>query len=451
MIDFHEESVFGTDGIRGRVGEFPITPSFFLQLGLAAGYLFSEMGNHRVILSKDTRISGYIFEAALEAGFAAAGIEVLLLGPMPTPAIAYLARTFNACGVVISASHNPYYDNGVKFFTQQGTKFSRAIEKKIEHFLRQNLSMVESSKLGKVHRMRDAAGRYIEHCKATVLPRLDLSGVHLVLDAAHGANYHVGPDVFRELGAQITVIGDKPNGLNINDACGTTYLKTIQNKVQEVGADLGIAFDGDGDRVFMIDETGDILDGDDLLFIIAIHRQNKKNLGGGVVGTCMSNLGLEESLSAHHIQFFRTDVGDRCINEALMSKNWLLGGEPSGHIICRHVTTTGDGIVSALQVLSAMMDADKTLSTLKNKLFKYPQKTANIPIPDSFGVLEKQKMNTLLKKIEQQSFPEGRVLIRLSGTEPVIRIMVEHSNDKIVDIKMAETLEIITKFMQESN
>ncbi|MBE8215438.1 MAG: phosphoglucosamine mutase [Endozoicomonadaceae bacterium] len=448
--ELNSMKVFGTDGIRGRVGEFPITPGFFLQLGLVTGYLFAEMGYRRIIISKDTRISGYIFESALEAGFTSASIDVLLLGPMPTPAVAYLARTFNACGAIVSASHNPYYDNGVKFFTPEGIKLSHMMERKIEQSMNKNLSMVASNQLGKVHRMNDAAGRYIEHCKSTVLPELNLSGIHLVLDAANGANYHVGPDVFRELGATVTLIGAQPNGLNINENCGATYLYPLQKKVKALGADLGIAFDGDGDRVVMIDEKGTILDGDDILFIIAMYRKRHDLLGGGVVGTCMSNLGLEETLVAHNIPFYRAGIGDRYINEALMSKKWLLGGEPSGHIICRHLTTTGDGIVVALQVLFIMMKKNQPLSMLRKSLLKYPQKTVNIPLPSHYGVLEKNNLNIALRQIEKQSQAKERIVIRLSGTEPVIRIMVENSNDQTVTVQLKKIVALIGNLIHES-
>ena len=436
---------FGTDGVRGRVGEFPITPDFFLRLGLAAGTVFSDRGENRVIIGKDTRISGYMFESALEAGFSAAGMDVLLLGPMPTPAIAYLARTFNASvGVVISASHNPYYDNGVKFFSRTGVKLDDDVELLMEDMLDQNLAVVDSAQLGKVRRIDDAPGRYIEYCKATVRPRLDLSGLHLVVDAGNGATYQVGPTVFHELGAKVTVIGDKPDGLNINEGCGSTSLDALRKKVLECGANLGIAFDGDGDRVLMVDEQGHVVDGDELLFIIATFRASENALDGGVVGTLMSNLGMENALIARDIPFVRAGVGDRYVNAELLNQGWMLGGESSGHIICRHVSTTGDGIVASLQVLAAMQGANKSLSELKCGMSKYPQKMINVPVVKRQDVFSNSKITQSVIAAEKEMGSRGRVLLRPSGTEPVIRVMVEGEDMDEVNVQVKRLAEVVS-------
>jgi len=420
---------FGTDGIRGKVGDFPITPDFFLRLGLAAGTVFSDQGANRVIIGKDTRISGYMFESALEAGFSAAGMDVLLLGPMPTPAVAYLARTFNAsAGVVISASHNPYYDNGIKFFSRTGMKLGDEIEHQIEVVLEQELSVIDSAKLGKVRRIDDAPGRYIEHCKATVQPRLNLSDLHIVVDTAHGATYQVGPEVFKELGAKVTVIGNQPDGLNINQGFGSTELEALQKKVIQCKANIGIAFDGDGDRVLMVDEKGNSVDGDELLFIIAVYQNVKGTLGGGVVGTLMTNLGVENALAHNLIPFIRAKVGDRYVNEALLANQWMLGGESSGHIICRHVSTTGDGIVAALQVLAALLETGKPLSELRQGAEKYPQTMINVPVTCREDIFNHVQIQRAIVDAEKKMGSRGRVLLRPSGTEPVIRVMVEGEN-----------------------
>lgn len=437
---------FGTDGIRGRVGEFPVTPDFFLRLGLAAGTVFSNRGANRVIIGKDTRISGYMFESALEAGFSAAGMDVLLLGPMPTPAIAYLARTFNAsAGVVISASHNPHYDNGVKFFSRTGMKLDDEAELQMEAMLDRNLPVVDSAQLGKVRRIDDAPGRYIEHCKATVRPRLDLSDLHIVVDAANGATYQVGPEVFRELGATVTVIGDQPDGLNINEGCGSTSLEALQKKVMACNADLGIAFDGDGDRVLMIDDGGNVVDGDELLFIIAVFRASKNTLDGGVVGTLMSNLGMENALAARNIPFVRSSVGDRYVNATLLKHQWMLGGESSGHIICRHVSTTGDGIVAALQVLAAMLGTGKPLSELRLGMRKHPQKMINVPVVKRQDIFKNDSVSRAVMASEKEMGSRGRVLLRPSGTEPVIRVMVEGEDIQEVDMQAKRLADIVAE------
>ncbi|MDP0561032.1 MAG: phosphoglucosamine mutase [Candidatus Endonucleobacter sp. (ex Gigantidas childressi)] len=417
---------FGTDGIRGKVGEFPISPDFVLKLGWAAGKVLASKGRGKVVIGKDTRISGYMFESALEAGLSAAGIDVVLTGPMPTPAIAYLTRTFNCqAGIVISASHNPHYDNGIKFFSRDGAKLPDDAELRIEALIDGSISVVEAAALGKVSRLDDAAGRYIEYCKASTVPQLDLSGLKIVVDASHGATYQVGPAVFRELGANVTVVNAKPNGLNINHGCGATWPNKLADKVKAVGADLGIAFDGDGDRVIMVDERGNIIDGDELLYIIAVSRKRQNVLNGGVVGTLMTNLGMEQALEKQGIPFARAKVGDRYVNELMTKKNWQIGGESSGHIICRDVSTTGDGIVAALQVIKAMKFAGETLGELKKGVEKYPQTMINVKVMNKCGLTSSPSITEAVLLSENQLGHRGRVLLRSSGTEPVIRVMVE--------------------------
>ena len=372
---------FGTDGIRGRVGQAPVTAEFMLKLGWAAGKALTAEGCNKVLIGKDTRISGYMFESALEAGLSAAGLNIALLGPMPTPGIAYLTRTLRACaGIVISASHNPHYDNGIKFFSQQGTKLPDTLEEKIEALIEQPLTTVDSAQLGKAERIVDAAGRYIEFCKSTVPSSLMLSGLKLVVDCANGATYHIAPNVFAELGADVIALNTRPDGLNINLNCGSTKPETLQQAVKEHQADLGIAFDGDGDRVIMVDQRGEVVDGDELLFVIAQDRlQNSSNMTA-VVGTLMSNLGLEVALRNLGLELHRAKVGDRYVLERLLADQLILGGESSGHIICLDRTTTGDGIVAALQVLTACLQADKPLHELKAGMQKYPQYMVNVPI-----------------------------------------------------------------------
>ncbi|MEJ2116236.1 MAG: phosphoglucosamine mutase, partial [Gammaproteobacteria bacterium] len=352
-----ERKYFGTDGIRGRVGDGVMTPEFVLKLGWAVGRVLCSENNNLVLIGKDTRISGYMFESVLEAGLSAAGVNTRLLGPMPTPAVAYLTRTLRAAaGIVISASHNPYYDNGVKFFSSEGKKLPDSIEQEIENQLDQPLEVVASDKLGKVERINDAAGRYIEFCKSTIPTRTKLNGLKIVVDCAHGATYHIAPNVFLELGAEVISLASNPNGLNINDKCGATDTKELCKAVIEHHADLGIAIDGDGDRLIMVDDTGAIVDGDELLYVIANARKRENLLHGGVVGTLMSNLGLEHALHAQDIEFGRAAVGDRYVMEMLKERSWVLGGESSGHIICLDQTTTGDAIISALQVLQVLVN-----------------------------------------------------------------------------------------------
>lgn len=419
---------FGTDGIRGRVGEGAITPDFVMKLGWAVGRVLGQ-GNKRrnkIVIGKDTRISGYMFESALEAGLSAAGVDILLLGPMPTPGIAYLARTLHAqAGIVISASHNPYQDNGIKFFSAHGTKLSDEIELAIEAEIDKEFSCVDSSKLGKAERIDDAAGRYIEFCKSTVPLGMELKGLKVVLDCAHGATYYVAPCVFDELGADVTTIGTSPNGLNINAGFGSTHPEALQKAVLEQGADIGIALDGDGDRVLMIDNKGELVDGDELLYVIAKSRQNDAQLVGGVVGTVMSNLGLERALSDAGIAFKRAKVGDRYVMELLQQDGWLLGGEGSGHIICLDRTTTGDGIVSALQVLYALQQTGRSLSEIKAGMKKFPQLLINVKVNGPVDLSSSTTVKSAVLDVEEQMGKRGRVLLRPSGTEPLIRVMVE--------------------------
>ncbi len=419
---------FGTDGIRGHVGEAPITPDFMLKLGWAAGRALSSGAERKLVLiGKDTRLSGYMFESALEAGLSAAGIDVALLGPLPTPAVAYLTRTFRACaGIVISASHNPHHDNGIKFFSGSGFKLPDDVEASIEDWLEKPLAIDDAAALGKAVRIEDARGRYIEFCKSTVPFSLSLDGMNIVLDCAQGATYQVAPAVFRELGAKVTVLGNQPNGLNINDGFGSTHPEALQKAVVESGADLGIAFDGDGDRVLMVDSDGRLVDGDELLYIIACHRQDKGLLKGGVVGTLMTNFGIEQALRKREIPFVRAKVGDRYVMEKLFEHDWWIGGEGSGHLVCRDVTTTGDGIVSALQVLAALRDAGAAhLSEVLEGVEKTPQSLVNVRMREKRDVTQVPEVARAVADAERELGDQGRVLLRLSGTEPVVRVMVE--------------------------
>ncbi len=425
---------FGTDGIRGRVGQFPITPDFMLKLGWAAGMAFRKMGACRILVGKDTRISGYMFESALEAGLSAAGADVMLLGPMPTPAIAYLTRTFHAeAGIVISASHNPHYDNGIKFFSGLGTKLPDEIELMIEELLDSPMTVEESEKLGKVSRINDAAGRYIEFCKSSVPTSTDFDGLKLVVDCAHGATYKVAPNVFRELGAEVTVLSAAPNGLNINDNCGSTHMGALQAAVVEHGADLGIGFDGDGDRVLMVDHTGAIVDGDELLYIIARDLQERGELQGGVVGTLMSNLGLELALADLNIPFVRANVGDRYVIAELLERDWQVGGENSGHVVCFRHTTTGDAIIAALQVLLSMKRTGQSLAQSREGLKKCPQVLINVRFEG--GGVDPVKHPAVIEACDRVTAAmggRGRVLLRKSGTEPLVRVMVEGEDEILV-------------------
>ena len=424
---------FGTDGVRGKVGQFPITPDFVMKLGQAAGRVLSKGKGGRVIIGKDTRLSGYMLESALEAGFASSGVSTVLLGPMPTPAISYLTRAFRAdLGVVISASHNPYYDNGIKFFSSEGTKLPDDVELEIEKALDSEILLSDPSSFGRAYRQSDAPGRYVEFCKSSFATHLSLEGLSIVLDCANGATYHVAPLVFKELGANVITIGTNPNGININDQCGSTHPEQLIEKVLSSKADLGIAFDGDGDRVMMVDSKGRLLDGDALLYIIATDRQAQGKLRGGVVGTLMSNLGLEKALEQKGIEFTRSAVGDRYVMEQLLQKGWRLGGENSGHIICLDYVTTGDGIVSALQVLKACMRQGKSLSDLVEPLVMYPQELINLRTVAGFDALSDDKVQKEVAAVENELGGKGRVLLRKSGTEPLVRVMVEGEDRDIV-------------------
>lgn len=434
---------FGTDGIRGRVGEHPITAEFMLKLGWAAGRVLGSAGGDLVIIGKDTRISGYMFESALEAGLSAAGVDIRLLGPMPTPAIAYLTRTMHACaGIVISASHNAYADNGIKFFSGAGAKLPDDIELAIEAELEKPIVTVDSAKLGKAERVDDAGGRYIEFCKSTIPMSLSLKGLKLVVDCANGATYQVAPSVFDELGAEVIATGTEPDGLNINNDCGSTQPDRLQKLVLEHQADAGIALDGDGDRVIMADNKGELVDGDELLFIIAVSRKQQGTLQGSVVGTLMSNLGLEHALRSHDIAFARANVGDRYVLEMLRQTGGILGGESSGHIICLDRTTTGDGIVSALQVLTVMVQSGKSLNELKHGMRKYPQHMINVPVANGVDLDAAPAVQEAVKSVERRLAGKGRVLLRPSGTEPVVRVMVEGEDEQQV---IAEADELASK------
>ena len=426
---------FGTDGIRGRVGEGNITPDFALKLGWAAGRVLGGGHGGKVLIGKDTRISGYMFESALEAGLVAAGMDIRLLGPIPTPAIAYLTRTLRGvAGIVISASHNPYEDNGLKFFSADGDKLLDEIELAIEREFDQPLHTVGPAQLGKVKRMDDARGRYIEFCKGTIPTTMGLRDLKLVVDCANGATYHVAPDVFEELGARVVTIGDEPDGFNINWKVGSTSPDALMESVVQAGADLGVAFDGDGDRVLMVDGSGNLIDGDQLLYIIAKSRLEQQCLKGEVVGTLMSNLGLEHALRRLGVGFARTQVGDRHIMERLKRDDGILGGEPSGHIICRDRTSTGDGIVVALQVLAAMEDTGRNLGDLAGEMRQYPQRLINIRLDEQRrGIIGLPEVRDAVGSAERELGEYGRVLLRPSGTEPLIRVMVEGVDETQVD------------------
>lgn len=417
---------FGTDGIRGHVGEPPITAEFMLKLGWAVGRVLANDTRNHVLIGKDTRISGYMFESALEAGLSAAGMNIGLLGPMPTPAIAYLTRTFHAqAGIVVSASHNPYGDNGVKFFGRNGMKLPDSLEEAIEAEMDKTMFTVKSAELGKARRIDDAPGRYIEFCKSTLPMGDSLRGLKLVVDCAHGATYHVAPNVFRELGAEVHKIGVSPDGLNINENCGATKPKILQQTVLQQEADLGIALDGDGDRLIMVDHQGEVVDGDELLFIIAQARHRAGELTGPVVGTLMSNMGLEVALKALGVEFLRGAVGDRYVLELLREHHGMLGGESSGHLLCLDRTSTGDGIISALQVLHVILDSGLTLHELKQGMDKFPQQLINVRLPSKQEVVTLPEVQAAVEAAEQQLGQQGRVLLRPSGTEPLIRVMVE--------------------------
>jgi len=423
---------FGTDGIRGRVGEYPINAEFMLKLGWAMGRVLGNGAATRVVIGKDTRISGYMFESALEAGLSAAGVDIRLLGPMPTPGIAYLTRTLHACaGIVISASHNPHHDNGIKFFSADGMKLPDDVEAAIEDEIEKPMVTVSSERLGKAERVEDARGRYIEFCKSTIPSRISLAGLKIVVDCANGATYHIAPSVLDELGAEVIAIGVTPDGLNINADVGSTQPQALCDEVVRQQADLGIALDGDGDRLIMVDHKGEIVDGDELLYIIAASRQGVGQLRGPVIGTLMTNLGLEHAFRDQGIAFMRASVGDRYVMELLKEHDGVLGGESSGHIICLDRTSTGDGIVSALQVLAALVQTGKRLHELKQGMVKYPQHMINVPLARRIDI-DSALIQDAVREAEACLNDKGRVLLRPSGTEPLIRVMVEGEDGALV-------------------
>ena len=436
---------FGTDGVRGTVGEFPITPDFVLKLGWAAGKVLAARGGSKILIGKDTRISGYMFESALEAGISAAGADVRLLGPLPTPGIAYLTRTLSAqAGIVISASHNAYTDNGIKFFGADGRKLSDDIELEIERLLDEEMSVVATDQLGKVRRIDDARGRYIEFCKSTV-PGLNLNGMKIVVDTANGAAYHIAPDVFEELGAEVVALANTPDGFNINRDCGSTHPEKLQQRVLEEKADLGVALDGDADRLIMVDHSGNLVDGDQLLFVVARDRKESGAELPGVVGTLMSNFGLELALQALDIEFVRAKVGDRYVMEQLDQRGWLIGGESSGHLVCLDRTSTGDGTVSALQVLAALSRRDQSLAEAVADVALLPQTMINVRGPNRDGFMEKPEVKTAMAEAEKALAGNGRILLRPSGTEPLVRVMIEGKDPDQVAALCRELADVVEK------
>ena len=437
---------FGTDGIRGRVGDAPVTPDFMLKLGWATGKVFaSEQGTQpTVVIGKDTRVSGYMLESALQAGLVAAGANVKLLGPLPTPGIALLTRTQKAdAGIVISASHNPYFDNGIKFFNGEGSKLSDDLELQIEAMIDSPMETVDSRQLGKASRIVDAAGRYVEYCKSTFPSDLNLKGMKLVVDCAHGATYHIAPSVFEELGATTIVIGAAPDGYNINDGVGSTEPAALQKKVLEEAADLGIAFDGDGDRLQMVNAKGELLTGDDILYVLAMHRLANGHSDAGIVGTLMTNMGLELALEAGGLQLVRAKVGDRYVKELMVAQGWTLGGESSGHIICGDLSTTGDGVIAALQVLSAICMSGKTLEALTSGFTPLPQVLVNVRIGNGFDMALHPAINEACQRVESELQGRGRLLLRASGTEPLIRVMVEGDDEDVINALANEVADVI--------
>ena len=437
---------FGTDGIRGRVGDAPVTPDFMLKLGWATGKVFAATDGSRptVVIGKDTRVSGYMLESALQAGLVAAGANVKLVGPLPTPGIALLTRSQKAdAGIVISASHNPYYDNGIKFFNGQGSKLSDELELQIEAMIDSPMETVDSDQLGKASRIADAAGRYIEYCKSTFPDELSLKGLKIVIDCAHGATYNIAPGVFSELGADVTLMGAEPDGYNINQGVGSTEPEALQQRVMEEGADLGVAFDGDGDRLQMVNRQGQLLTGDDVLYILAMHRLASGGSDSGVVGTLMTNMGLELALEQSGLRLARAKVGDRYVKELMVAEGWSLGGESSGHIICGNLSTTGDGVIAALQVLAAVVASGRSLSQLTSGFTPLPQVLVNVRIKKGFDIAAHQAINDACERVEQALIGRGRLLLRPSGTEPVIRVMVEGDETVAIDSLANEVAEAI--------
>ena len=436
---------FGTDGVRGTVGQFPITPDFVLKLGWAAGKVLAAHGGSKILIGKDTRISGYMFESALEAGISAAGVDVRLLGPLPTPGIAYLTRTLSAqAGIVISASHNAYTDNGIKFFGADGRKLNDEIELEIERLLDEDMSVVATDQIGKVRRIDDARGRYIEFCKSTV-PGLNLSGMKIVVDTANGAAYHIAPDVFEELGAEVVAMANSPDGFNINRDCGSTHPEQLQQRVLDEKADLGVALDGDADRLIMVDHTGKLVDGDQLLFVVARDRKESGVELPGVVGTLMSNFGLELALQALDIEFVRAKVGDRYVMEQLDQRGWLIGGESSGHLVCLDCTSTGDGTVSALQVLAALSRRDQSLADALADVALLPQTMINVRGSSRDGFMDKAEVKAAMAGVEDKLGGNGRILLRPSGTEPLVRVMIEGKDADQVASLCRELADVVEK------
>ncbi|AWK13419.1 phosphoglucosamine mutase [Candidatus Fukatsuia symbiotica] len=438
---------FGTDGIRGKVGNKPITPDFVLKLGWAAGKVLARQhGSRKIIIGKDTRISGYMLESALEAGLSAAGLSAAFTGPMPTPAVAYLTRTFRAeAGIVISASHNPFDDNGIKFFSIDGKKLPDNVEAAIETAMEEPLTCVPSAELGKASRIVDAAGRYIEFCKGTFPSELSLNNLTIVVDCAHGATYHIAPSVLRELGATVIPIGCEPDGMNINEKCGATDTRMLQKQVRAKKADVGLAFDGDGDRLIMVDNLGNKVDGDQIIYIIANEELNQGQLKGGVVGTLMSNMGLELALKQRSIPFTRAKVGDRYVLKKMQEKGWRIGAENSGHVILLDKTTTGDGIVAGLQILAAMVRNNKSLYDLCRDMQLWPQVLVNVHFSGDHNPLESAEVTEITQQVETELAGQGRVLLRKSGTEPLIRIMVEGNKDEETIKSLADRITKVVK------
>ena len=437
---------FGTDGIRGTVGQHPITADFMLKLGYAAGKVLTRdtKVKKRVLIGKDTRVSGYMFEAALESGLIAAGVNVDMLGPMPTPAIAYLTRAFRAsAGIVISASHNPVADNGIKFFSADGYKLPDEVELEIERLIDEPLTTNDSFNLGKARRISDATGRYVEFCKGSLPSQFNLTGFKIVLDCANGATYNAAPKVFKELGAKVITMANEPNGFNINDQCGSTYMEGVCARVVEEKADFGIALDGDGDRVLFSDANGEVVDGDELIYIIAQHRHQSAMGCNGVAGTLMSNLGMELALKDLGIPFLRTKVGDRYVVEALKENGWSLGGEGSGHVLCSDLNTTGDGIVAALQVIRAISDSGKSLAELKTGMQKFPQIMINVRLSKKVDISNNSAINSAVADAEKKLAGRGRVLLRPSGTEPLIRVMAEGDDQALVEQQVQDIAKVV--------
>ena len=447
------KTFFGTDGIRGEVGIEPITPTTIVKLGWALGTVVKRhYGKGSVLVGKDTRVSGYLLESSMEAGLSSAGMDVTMLGPLPTPAIAYLTQTARAnAGVVISASHNNYADNGIKFFSPNGSKISDQIQDEIEQLMSAEMQVVPSKELGKAFRMDDAVGRYVEFCKGTIPRRMNFKGLKVALDCANGAAYQSAPAVFHELGADIEVINNHPNGFNINSECGSTHIEGLRNAVLERGCDVGIAFDGDADRVLMVDRNGSTVDGDQLLFVIANSLHKQKRLKGGVVGTVMSNFGMEKALNDRNIPFVRAQVGDRYVMQELKARDWVLGGQSSGHIICLDKTTTGDGLVSSLQVLSQMQFMAEPLHELASKMEMYPQKMINVRLPadsNAAQICQLDAVKNAVQSVEKTLSGTGRVLLRPSGTEPVIRVMVEGYDRAQVEQCCTSLSELVSQVLE---